>query len=123
MLEQGKLEYAEKHTLQALAGSNRLNMDRRGRGLILANLGEVYLRRGDLSKADEYLAQALQAAESINERVVVANVNVLLGQLDERQASPALAHHHFDAGIPIHDELGIPDRLPDAHIQYADLRK
>jgi tetratricopeptide (TPR) repeat protein len=121
MLEQGKLDSAEEHMLKALAGSNNLNMDRRGRGFILANLGEVYLRRGDLSKADEYLAQALQAAESINERVVVANVNVLLGQLEERQASPALADQHFEAAIRILEELGMPDRLRDAHMEYAEL--
>ena len=32
MLEQGKLDSAEEHMLKALAGSNSLNMDRRGRG-------------------------------------------------------------------------------------------
>jgi tetratricopeptide (TPR) repeat protein len=121
MLEQGKLDSAEEHMLKALAGSNNLNMDRRGRGFILANLGEVYLRRGDLSKADEYLAQALQAAESINERVVVANVKVLLGQLEERQSSPALADQHFEAAIRILEELSMPDRLRDAHMEYAEL--
>jgi len=121
MLEQGKLDSAEEHMLKALAGSNSLNMDRRGRGFILANLGEVYLRRGDLSKADEYLTQALQAAESINERVVVANVRVLLGQLEERQASPALADQHFEAAIRILEGLGMPDRLRDAHMEYAEL--
>jgi tetratricopeptide (TPR) repeat protein len=121
LLQQGHFDSAEEHLLKALAGSIELNMDRRGHGYILANLGEVYLRRGDLSKADEYLAQALQAAESINERVVVANVKVLLGQLEERRASPALADQHFEAAIRILEELGMPDRLRDAHMEYAEL--
>jgi tetratricopeptide (TPR) repeat protein len=121
LLQQGHFDSAEEHLLKALAGSIELNMDRRGHGYILANLGEVYLRRGDLSKADEYLAQALQAAESINERVVVANVKVLLGQLEERQASPALADQHFEAAIRILEELSMPDRLRDAHMEYAEL--
>jgi len=121
MLEQGKLDSAEEHMLKALMGSNNLHMDRRGRGFILANLGEVYLRRGDLSKADEYLGQALQAAESINERVVVANVNVLLGQVEERRGNCALADGRFEGAIRILEELGMPDRLRDAHMEYAEL--
>src|SRR4029077_17813903 len=95
LLQQGHLDSAEEHLLKALAGSVELNMDRRGHGYILANLGEVYLRRGDASKAHEYLEQALYSAESINERVVIANVNVLLGQLEERQGNQALADGHF----------------------------
>jgi tetratricopeptide (TPR) repeat protein len=121
LLQQGQLDSAEQHLLVALAGSHEVNMDRRGRGFILANLGEVYLRRGDLSKASDYLGQALQAAEAINERVVVANVKVLLGQLEERHGNPALADDHFEGAIRILEELGMPDRLRDAHMEYAEL--
>jgi tetratricopeptide (TPR) repeat protein len=121
LLRQGQLDAAEHHFLRALDGSNELNMDLRGRGHIIANLGEVYLRRGDLSKASDYLGQALQAAEAINERVVVANVKVLLGQLEERHGNPALADDHFERSIRILEELGMPDRLRDAHMEYAEL--
>ena len=121
MLEQGQLDSAEEHMLKALAGSSDLKMDRRGRGFILANLGEVYLRRGDLTQANDYLGQALAAAEAINERVVVANVKVLLGQLEERQGNPAVADEHFEGAIRILEGLGMPDRLRDAHIEYAEL--
>ncbi|TMD90116.1 MAG: tetratricopeptide repeat protein [Chloroflexi bacterium] len=121
MLEQGQLDSAEEHMLKALAGSGELNMDRRGRGFILANLGEIYLRRGDLSKAGDHLRQALNAAEAINERVVVANVNGLLAQLEERRGNPDLADKHFETAIRILQGLGMPDRLRDAHMEYAEL--
>jgi tetratricopeptide (TPR) repeat protein len=121
MLQQGQLASAEEHMLKALSGSNELNMDRRGRGFILANLGEVYLRRGDLLKADDHLGQALKVAEAINERVVVANVKVQLGQLEERRGNPDLADEHFESAIRIIEELGMPDRLRDAHMEYAEL--
>ncbi len=121
MLEQGQLDSAEEHMLKALAGSTELSMDRRGRGFILANLGEVHLRRGELTEAADYLEQALQVAEAINERVVMANVNVLFGQLEERRGNPGLAEKHFEGAIAILEGLGMPDRLRDAHVEYAEL--
>ena len=121
MLEQGQLDSAEEHMLKALAGSTELSMDRRGRGFILANLGEVHLRRGELTEAADYLEQALQVAEAINERVVMANVNVLFGQLEERRGNPALAEKHFEGAIAILEGVGMPDRLRDAHVEYAEL--
>jgi len=121
LLQQGQLDSAEEHLLKALAGSNELKMDRRGRGYILANLGEVYLRRNDLSPARDYLEQALEVAQSVGERVVLANARLLLGHLEERKGNPRLADDHFGSAIQILEELGMPDRLRDAHMEYAEL--
>src|SRR5712692_2959871 len=65
LLQQGQLDSAEEHLLKALEGSNDWKMDRRGRGYILTNLGEVYLRRDELTPARNYLAQALEVAEAV----------------------------------------------------------
>ncbi len=121
LLQQGQLDSAEEHLLKALAGSNELKMDRRGRGYILANLGEVYLRRNDLSPARDYLEQALELAQAVGERVVLANARLLLGQLEERKGNRRLADDHFGNAIRILEELGMPDRLRDAHMEYAEL--
>jgi tetratricopeptide (TPR) repeat protein len=121
LLEQGQLDAAEQHLLKALAGSNELKMDRRGHGYILANLGDVHMRRGELSEAEGFLVQALEMAEAIPERIVVANARVLLGKLDERQGNPALADDQFATAIRILEELGMPDRLRDAHMEYAEV--
>jgi tetratricopeptide (TPR) repeat protein len=121
LLQQGQLDSAEEHLLKALAGSNELEMDRRGRGYILTNLGEVYLRRDELSRAKDYLVQALEVAQAVGERIVLANAGVLLGQLEEREGNRRLADDHFGNAMQILEELGMPDRLRDAHMSYAEL--
>jgi tetratricopeptide (TPR) repeat protein len=121
MLEQGQLDSAEQHLMKALAGADEVTIDRRGRGFILTNLGEVHLRRGERSKARDYLQQALELAEAIRERIVAANAGILLGQLEERDGNPAVADERFEAAIRILEELGMPDRLRDAHMEYAEL--
>src|SRR5260370_33601822 len=96
-------------------------MDGRGYGFIMADLGEVIWRRGELSEAEAYLQQALEVAEAITERVVVANARVLLGKLAERQRNAAMADGHFETAIGILEELGMPERLRDAHMEYAEV--
>ena len=121
LLQQGLLDAAEQHLLKALAGSTDLNMDRRGHGYILANLGDVHLRRGELSEAEAYLHQALELAEAIPERIVIANSRILLGKLSERQGNEALADTQFETALRILEEIGMPDRLRDAHMEYAEV--
>src|SRR5712691_7908590 len=121
LLQQGQLDSAEEHLLKALAGSDELKMDRRGRGYILTNLGEVHLRRNEESQARDYLEQALEAAEAVGERIVLANARLLLGHLEERKGNRRLADDHFGSSIQILEELGMPDRLRDAHMEYAEL--
>ncbi len=121
LLQQGQLDAAEQHLLKALAGSTDLNMDRRGHGYILANLGDVHLRRGELSEAEAYLHQALELAEAIPERIVIANSRILLGKLSERQGNEALADTQFETALRILEEIGMPDRLRDVHMEYAEV--
>jgi tetratricopeptide (TPR) repeat protein len=121
LLHEGQLDSAERHFLDALEGSSELSIDRRGRAHILASLGEVKLRRGLLAEANEYLLKAIDAAETTGERIVQAEARVLLGQLKERQGNPQLADQHFDDAIRIFEELGMTDRLRDAHMAYAEL--
>jgi tetratricopeptide (TPR) repeat protein len=121
LLQQGQLDAAEQHLLKALAGSTDLNMDRRGHGFVLANLGDVHLRRGELSEAETYLHEALELAEAIPERIVIANSRILLGKLNERQGHEALADTQFETAIRILEEIRMPDRLRDAHMEYAEV--
>jgi tetratricopeptide (TPR) repeat protein len=121
LLHEGQLDSAERHFLNALEGSSELSIDRRGRAHILASLGEVKLRRGLLAEANEYLLQSIDAAEMTGERIVQAEARVLLGQLEQRKGNPQLADQHFDDAIRIFEELGMADRLRDAHMSYAEL--
>jgi tetratricopeptide (TPR) repeat protein len=120
LLHQGHLDSAEQLFRSALAGSTALHMDRRGRGYILANLGEVSLRRGQLEQARQQLVEALDAGTVVGEQVVVANAHALLGQLESRQGDFKLAGEHFDLAIRILEALDMPDRLRDCHIACAE---
>jgi tetratricopeptide (TPR) repeat protein len=121
LLQEGQLDSAEQHLLRALAGSDELNMGRRGRAHILVGLGDVKLRKGDVAEADEYLLQASNAAEATGERIVLAEVRMLRAQLEERKGNRRLADDYFGHAIQILEELGMPDRLRDAHMSYAEL--
>jgi tetratricopeptide (TPR) repeat protein len=121
LLQEGQLDSAERHFLSALEGSSDLSIDRRGRGHILNSLGEVKLRRGQLAEATEYLLQSLEASQATGERIVQAEARVLLGQVEDRRGNLRLADDHFETAIRIFEELRMPDRLRDAHMEYAEL--
>ena len=121
LLQEGQFDSAEQHLLIALAGSQELNMDRRGRAHILVGLADVKLKRGHLTEAEDYLRRACEAAEATEERIVLAEVRVLLAQLEERKGNRQLADDHFGTAIQILEELGMPDRLRDAHMEYAEV--
>jgi len=96
-------------------------MDRRGRAHILVGLGEVKLRKGQLTEANEYLLQAFGAAEATGERIVLAEARMLRAQLEERNGNRSVADDDFGNAIRILEELGMPHRLRDAHMEYAEL--
>jgi tetratricopeptide (TPR) repeat protein len=120
-LQEGLLDSAEQHLLRALAGATELSLDLRGRGFILANLGDVYLRKGQLAEAAVWLTQAIDLAEATGERIVQAEAYVLVGQLDERNGNRHTADDDFSRAIRILEELNMPERLRDAHMDYAEL--
>ncbi|HAC46710.1 MAG TPA: hypothetical protein DCF65_11690 [Chloroflexi bacterium] len=121
LLQEGQLDSAERHFLTALERSSELSIDRRGRGHILSSLGEVKLRRGQLAEANEYLLQSLEASQATGERIVQAEARVLLGQVEERKGNMPLADNYFETAIRIFEELRMPDRLRDAHMEYAEV--
>ncbi|HYM97429.1 MAG TPA: tetratricopeptide repeat protein, partial [Candidatus Sulfotelmatobacter sp.] len=121
MLATGQLKSAEEHLLRALAGSEDVDLDRRGRGFILNNLGEVYLRKGDVSLAREYGVRALESGLAINEQIVLAEAHALLAKIAEHEGSRRTADDEFGTAIAILERLAMPDRLRDAHMEYAAL--
>ncbi|HEV2140444.1 MAG TPA: helix-turn-helix transcriptional regulator [Candidatus Dormibacteraeota bacterium] len=121
LLRQGHLDTAEQHLLTALKGSEEHNIDRRGRGHILVGLGEIELRRGHLSEATTRLNQACKAGTATGERIVQAEASVLLGRVAEQTGNTAVADTHFETAIQILEELRMPDRLRDVHMDYAEV--
>ncbi len=121
LLQQGQLDAAEQHLLKAMEGFVEPNLERRGRGYVLAGLGEVKLKKGHLADANEYLLQSLAAGDASGEPIVLAHSHLLLGQVEERIGNVAVADDHFEVAIRILEELGMADRLRDAHMDYAEL--
>ncbi len=121
LLQEGQIDSAEQHLLKALVGAEELRIDRRGRGYILANLGAVSLRKGRRDQALGYLDQATEAGEASGERIVLGNVELLRGQLEETQGNNHAADDHFLKAIDIFGELEMPNRLRDCHMEYAQV--
>ncbi|MGH7765243.1 MAG: tetratricopeptide repeat protein, partial [Candidatus Dormibacteraceae bacterium] len=118
---QGQLESAQGHLLTALSGSVALEIDRRGRGFILNNLGLLNLRRGEMDVARDYLAQALQCGQATGESLVLAEAHELLGKVAEHESDPRAADQEFATAIGLLETVGMPDRLRDLHMEYATL--
>jgi tetratricopeptide (TPR) repeat protein/DNA-binding XRE family transcriptional regulator len=121
LLHEGQLDSAEQHLLTALAGSEEVNLDRRGRGFILNNLGHLNLLRGHLDVARQYLAQALECGEATGENLVRAEAHSLFGKLAEREGDQRTADEEFGIAIGILETVGMPDRLRDMHMDYATM--
>jgi tetratricopeptide (TPR) repeat protein len=120
LLRQGHLDSAEQHFRTALTGSTELQIDRRGRGYILAGLGEVNLRKGRLEEARRYISEAQEAGNATGEQVVLVDAHILRGELEERLSHPHEADEHFDTAIRILEGLQMPHRLRDCHMKYAE---
>jgi len=121
LTQEGQLDSAEQHLLKALAGTEELHMDRRGRGFVLVGLAEVNLRRGRLDAAREYLDRATDVGHAIGERIVLAEVHSLLAQLEERVGNLQAADDQFREALRVLDELESSNRLRDCHMDYAQL--
>jgi tetratricopeptide (TPR) repeat protein len=88
---------------------------------ILGNLGNVCLRQGRIDEARRYLMQALAAGEAFGERIVLADTEILLGQLEERLGNSSAADAHFGRAIRNLEEIAMPNRLRDCHVEYAQV--
>jgi tetratricopeptide (TPR) repeat protein len=121
LLAEGRLDAAERHFLKALAGAEELHINRRGRGYILANLGEVCMRSGRTEEARRYLEDALAVGEAFGERIVLADASMLLGRLEEGLEHPGSADDHYGSAIRALEEIEMPNRLRDCYVEYAQV--
>ena len=121
LLHEGHLDAAEKHFVKALVGSDELKIDRRGRGFILLNFGELHLRRNDFDGAADFLRQAVESAGSTGEQLVFADAFALMGELEEARGDSRAADAHFDKAIASLEGLHMPDRLRDCHMKFAEI--
>jgi hypothetical protein len=88
---------------------------------ILGNLGNECPRQGRIDEARRYLMQALAAGEAFGERIVLADTEILLGQLEERLGNSSAVDAHFGCAIRNLEEIAMPNRLRDCHVEYAQV--
>jgi tetratricopeptide (TPR) repeat protein len=121
LLRAGRLDAAERHFLKALEGAKELHINRRGLGYILANLGDVCMRSGRTQEARAYFEAALGVGEAFGERIVVAEAAMLLGRLEEGLGHHRSADDHYGSAIRALEEIEMPNRLRDCHVDYAQI--
>jgi tetratricopeptide (TPR) repeat protein len=121
LLAQGRLDAAERHFLKALTGAEELHINRRGRGFILTGLGDVCFRTGRPEESRRYLEAAIEVGDAFGERIVMADASILLGRLEESLGNPRPADAHYRSAIRALEEIKMPIRLRDCHVEYAEV--
>jgi hypothetical protein len=58
---------------------------------------------------------------AISENIVMADAHELFGKLAEQEGDHRAADEEFGIAIGILETLGMPDRLRDLHMDYAEL--
>src|SRR5258708_29420705 len=79
------------------------------------------MRQGRMDEARAYMNRALESGQAFGERIVVADAEMLLGKLEEKLGNPGSADAHFHAAIHNLEEIEMPNRLRDCHVEYSQV--
>lgn len=80
--------------------------NRRGQGVVLADLAEAYSRKGRFDHAREHALESMTLARLRNEPAGVAATALTLGRLERELDAPTLAQQYFQEALAIYEELG-----------------
>lgn len=119
LTRQGHLDAAEEKVRSALNWCSEAGVDRRNRAFAMAGLGAVQLARGDLAAARETLDSAVSLATEREEQSSLGAALVSLGRLHGQARRFEEAGAAYRLAITALNELNAPERLRDAHIEYA----
>ena len=81
--------------------------NRRGQGVVLADLAEAYSRKGRFDLAREHALESMAQARLRNEPAGIAATALTLGRLERELASPSLAQQYFREALAVYEEIGI----------------
>lgn len=119
LVKQGSLDAAEEKINDALALCSDVEVDRRNRSFALAGLGSVQLARGDLDRAEATLNSAIEVALQRGEAASHNSALLTLGRLLTESGRNQEADAAYREAIEILSNLNVPERLREAHIEYA----
>jgi tetratricopeptide (TPR) repeat protein len=120
LLQQGELELARRHLDRALELCDERGLERWSRAYVLCSLTELHLAAEELDQADARLREAIEVAQTYSERLPLAVAHRFLGRLRLRQGDLQAAGLAFTMAIGIFEQLSMPERLRDCHIEYAE---
>ncbi len=119
LTKQGNLDAAAEKIDSALSWCSEAEVDRRNRSFALAGLGSLQLARGDLEVAERTLYAAIDMASERGEPSSHSAALLSLGRLHTQTDHHDQADQAYRQAIDILDRLNAPERLRDAHIEYA----
>jgi len=90
-------------------------------GYGLANAAEEYASMKELDKAIEYADSALQIFKRLDEKTMIANLEIVYGMTSMEQGDNKEAEKHFLAAVDITKTIGHRDMLAQAHHHLGKL--
>ena len=119
LVGQGRLDDAEDKINSALGWCSEVEVDRRNRSYALAGLGSVQLARGNYELAENTLNQAVDVASERGQSDSHSQALMALGQVHLEANRIGEADDAYREALEILSGLNVPERLREAHIQYA----
>jgi tetratricopeptide (TPR) repeat protein len=120
LMKRGDMPGARRHLQRALQLCSEFDLGC-GRTLVLLGLSELSMREGEIERARELAAEALELAERIEEAASIAEAHMALGRIADRQEDPTEADRRFEDAISGFAALGMRERLLQCHGAYAEI--
>jgi tetratricopeptide (TPR) repeat protein len=120
LLKQGDYAAAEQHLNSSLQIYTEANQER-GRSHVLLSLGELYLGRGELERAESFFDQAVALAERLREHLTLALAHQFLGKLAAQRADDEAADTEFWLALELLTGERAAERLVECHAVYAQV--
>ncbi|MCB0759902.1 MAG: tetratricopeptide repeat protein [Flavobacteriales bacterium] len=103
--EQGSLELAQKHYLEALKVYRGMGNDQRI-GAVDLKVGMIYYGLYEYDRALDRLHEALKYYESSDRRIDLAEIHLMIGKIHFANSEFNAAEEHYTTSYAIYDELG-----------------
>lgn len=116
--QSGHSSQAADYFAQALA-ARKTTGDIAGQGRTLTNLARLYKRSGDIERAKQSCAEAIELLEQLDERSALASAHAAMGEILELESDLVGAEKSYRAALTINEALGMPDNIVMSLIQVA----
>ncbi|MGE8377079.1 MAG: tetratricopeptide repeat protein [Sphingobacterium sp.] len=117
----GQLDSVQKYSLlqlESLRGADERNEVFRYL-VVYDNLGQLYVNKGELVKAQEYLDKSLELVKKYKVPVVLNTYN-LLGSLEEKKGDLKNAANFYEKNLANKREIGSRNGMKNSYRQLAD---